>query len=81
MKIADNDNTLIDSYYSLIKNLSADNKLELIAKLSKSLRSTEKLNKSSWKSLYGSMELDEPIEDFITELKKDRSFIKKAIKF
>jgi len=81
MKIADNDNTLIDSYYSLIKNLSADNKLELIAKLSKSLRSTEKLNKSSWKSLFGSMALDEPIEDFITELKKDRSFIKKAIKF
>lgn len=32
---------LVDSYYTLLKNLSPNNKLELIARLSKSMKTTK----------------------------------------
>ena len=42
MKTADLNTTLIDSYFTLLKSLSPNNKLELIAKLSKSLKTSKK---------------------------------------
>lgn len=68
----------IDSYYMLLKNLSPHNKLELIARLSKSIKTTKKEEKEiSLESLYGSWEADQTADDFIAELKKDRNFTRK----
>jgi hypothetical protein len=75
--------SLIDSYYALLKSLSHTAKLELITRLSQSIKEDKKekknTEKDSWKSLYGALKLDVPAEDFIQELKKDRKFDSKSI--
>ncbi len=45
MKSTDMNTALMDNYYSLLKNLSHDNKLELIVRLSKSMKSSKKAKK------------------------------------
>lgn len=70
---------LIDSYYMLLKNLSQDNKLELIARLSKSMATTKKTKDNSWKSLFGALILDQSADEFVEGLKKDRNFIRKSV--
>lgn len=72
---------LIDNYFLLIKNLSPNNKLDLIARLSESLKSTEKITDDSWKSLYGALIIDNSADNFVEGLKKDRDFSRKSIDF
>ena len=79
MKPTDTNTDLIESYFTLLKNLSPNNKLELIARLSNSLKTSKKPKKSSWKSLFGALELDQSDDDFIASLKKDRKFNTKSI--
>ena len=79
MKTAEINTTLIDNYFTLLKGLSADNKLELIAKLSQSMKTTKKAKDNSWKSLFGALKLDQSADDFIADLKKERTFSRKTI--
>ncbi|HEY5408705.1 MAG TPA: hypothetical protein VIJ92_16540 [Ginsengibacter sp.] len=79
MNSADINIALIDSYFSLLKSLSPNNKLELIARLSKSMKTAKKTKDNSWKSLFGSLVLDQSADEFVEELKKDRKFIRKSI--
>ena len=79
MNNADINTTLIDSYFTLLKGLSADNKLELIAKLSKSMKTAKKEKDVSWKALFGALKLDQSADDFIKDLKDDRKFSRKSI--
>lgn len=81
MKTIDINSDLIDSYFVLLKSLSPNNKLELIAKLSKSMKTTKKVKDNSWKSLFGALELDQSADDFVAELKKDRNFSRKSVEF
>ncbi|KAA8482715.1 hypothetical protein BDE36_2775 [Arcticibacter tournemirensis] len=78
MKTANLNTTLIDSYYKLLKSLSPNNKLELIARLSKSMKTSKKReNEISLESLYGSWESDQTADEFIAELKAARNFTRK----
>ncbi|MBX2930743.1 MAG: hypothetical protein KF781_02210 [Chitinophagaceae bacterium] len=78
MKTADLDTTLIDSYYTLLKSLSPNNKLELIARLSKSMKTTKKKEKEiSLDSLYGSWQSDQTADELVAELKAARNFTRK----
>lgn len=79
MNTADINTALIDSYFSLLKSLSPDSKLELIARLSKSMKTTKKTKNNSWKSLFGALVLDHSADEFVEDLKKDRKFIRKPI--
>ncbi|MFT4094081.1 MAG: hypothetical protein QM640_10605 [Niabella sp.] len=79
MKAANIDTNLVNSYYTLLKSLSPNNKLELIALLSKSMKTTKKTKDSSWKSLFGALDLDQSADEFAEELKKSRKFIRKSI--
>ncbi|MEO7309109.1 MAG: hypothetical protein ABIX01_01830 [Chitinophagaceae bacterium] len=79
MNTTDINTALIDSYFSLLKSLSPNNKLELIARLSTSMKTAKKNRDHSWKSLFGSMVLDQSADEFVTELKKDRKFLEKSI--
>ena len=74
MKTTDININLVDSYYTLLKNLSPNNKLELIARLSNSMKTTKVKKDTSWEELFGSWELDQSADEFIDELKKDRNF-------
>jgi hypothetical protein len=79
MKTADINTNLIDSYFTLLKSLSPNNKLELIAKLSKSMKTPKKDKDVSWKSLFGALELEQSADDFVEDLKRDRKFSRKSI--
>jgi hypothetical protein len=81
MSTTDINTALIDSYFSLLKSLSPNSKLELISRLSKSMETTKKAKDNSWKSLFGALVLDQSADEFVEELKKDRKFIRKSIDF
>lgn len=79
MNTADINTNLIDCYFTLLKSLSANNKLELIARLSKSMTISSKPKNDSWKSLFGALELDQSADEFVDELRKDRKFTRKSV--
>jgi hypothetical protein len=78
MKAANLKFNLIDSYLGLLENLSPDNKLELISKLSDSLKSskkqTEKDSDKSLDDLCGAFIFDKSSDDLISDLKNSRNF-------
>lgn len=65
---------LIDSYWGLLKNLSADVKLKLIAKLSDSLVKEGDENQSSdvAEQFYGAWKDDKTAEELIKEVRDSR---------
>src|SRR5690625_5092840 len=71
---------LVDTYYSMLKNLSQDNKLELIERLSNSIR-TSKMEKSgkSIDALYGSWESEKSADEIIKEIEDARKYNLKEI--
>ncbi|MEY2829154.1 MAG: hypothetical protein RIQ33_1012 [Bacteroidota bacterium] len=82
MKSADLNINLIDTYIELLKNLSTDNKLELIAQLSKSMKAKTKQAKvDTLQSLYGSLISKQSADEMIAEIKKDRTFKSKRVEF
>lgn len=74
-------NTIINNYLMLLKSLSPNEKLELIARLSQSLKSKQKVevDDTAWKSLFGALQLETSVDDFINNLKQERSFRDKSI--
>jgi hypothetical protein len=75
MKATDINTTLIDNYFSFLKDLSADAKLQLIVRLSKSMKTSTKAKKEVLlNSLYGSWESEESADEIIAELKSSREF-------
>ncbi len=79
MKTTEINTNLIDNYFTLLKSLSPNNKLELISRLSKSMKTTRKTKDISWKSLFGAMVLDQSVDDFVEGLKNERKFTRKSI--
>jgi len=65
---------IIDGYLSLIKNLSPDAKLELISKISDSMKSSAKDKNGSWKHLFGAFVSDKTAEEMIREIRSARMF-------
>jgi hypothetical protein len=80
MKTTDINKSLVDSYFMLLKNLSPDNKLELIARLSKSMKKekiAKKTKKVSLESLYGSWVSEQSADVLVQELRNARNFYRK----
>lgn len=81
MSTIDINKQLVDTYYSMLKNLSQNNKLELIERLSKSIRTSKKEeNKDSLDSLFGSWESQKSADEIIKEIEDSRNFNRKEIK-
>lgn len=72
-----------DNYWNLLKHLSSDVKLELIARLSRSLQNDKAVSKNvSASSFYGVWkDSDFPMDadNMVSEIKKSRSFNKRNI--
>lgn len=79
MKSANIKTSLIDHYYTLLKSLSANNKLELISRLSESMKPKKTKSEDSWKSLFGALKLDQSTDGFIEELENSRDFNREFI--
>lgn len=78
MKAADLKFNLIDSYLGLLKNLSPASKLELISRLSDSLKGSKKPTGKSISDLYGAFISKESADEIITFLKDSRQFNRKT---
>jgi len=81
MNTSDIDINLIESYFGLLKNLSPDSKLELIAKLSNSMKTTKHFKKENLSSLYGTFLSDKSADELIDEIKQARNFNRKRVEF
>jgi len=66
-----------DYYYELLSNLNADSKLELISRLSESLKTKKMPKETSLSSLFGAFKSKKSAEEIISEIRSDRTFEKK----
>jgi hypothetical protein len=78
MKAANLNFNLIDSYLELLKSLSPDNRLELISRLSDSLKGSNAPSEKPLSDLYGAFKTRKSADEIIAELKKSRSFNRKT---
>lgn len=72
MKTPETNTTIVEGYAELLDNLSADNKLELIAKLSNSVKSSLTKKKSSFKKAFGAFDSKKSAEQIIDEIRSSR---------
>ena len=68
------DINIIDSYIGLLNNLSPDSKLELISRLSQSLKSQKKPQEKSIQELFGAFASEKSAETIIEEIRQSRTF-------
>jgi hypothetical protein len=74
MKTVDINTKLIDSYVGLLKNLSISNKLDLISKLTQSLKSDMAKGKSIFYKAYGAWDSNESADELISSIRSTRTF-------
>ena len=75
------DKHIVETYTGLLEGLSADNKIELIEKLSKSLKTDIKDKDKKFYSSFGAFASEKSPKEIIKEIKADRKFRKKEISF
>jgi hypothetical protein len=68
--------SIADYYFGFLKNLNSDSKLDLIAKLSQSLKETETSSETSLQSLFGAYKSEQTADEIIAELRASRIFIR-----
>ena len=74
MNTADINTKLIDSYISLLKNMSAQNKLDLISKLSNTVKTDLEQEKTDFYKAFGGWDKTESAEDLIETIMEARTF-------
>ena len=65
---------IAENIFRMVKDLSADVKLELISKITDSLKETTKeVKDDSWKKLFGAWQSEESAEEIIEEISRRSS--------
>lgn len=77
MNTAPEDTSPADYYLGILSNLNVESKLDLISKLSQSLKKSYKDDMTSLQSLFGAYQSEETAEEIISELRASRSFNRK----
>ena len=72
MKATEINTTLIDGYVGLLDNLSTNNKLDLISKLTASVKTDLTNKKSSFKKSFGAFDSKKTAEEIIEEIRSSR---------
>jgi hypothetical protein len=72
MKTAEINTTIVDGYVGLLDNLSTSNKLDLITKLTASVKTDLSSKKSSLKKAFGAFESKKSAEEIIEEIRNSR---------
>ena len=65
---------LADYYFGFLKNLNPNSKLDLISKLSQSLKNKNEITDISLQSLFGAYKSDETADEIIAEIRNSRVF-------
>ena len=74
MPTIDINKKLVDSYLDLLENLSSNSKLDIISRLSESLKSSEKNNANSLGLLVSDFIPEKTADEIIADLKAARNF-------
>lgn len=74
MKAADINTTIIEGYLQMLDNLSPGNKLDLISKLTASVKSDITYKKSSFKKSFGAFQSEKSADEIINEIRSSRTF-------
>ena len=74
MDIIEFNSKLIEGYLGLLDNLSPSNKLDLIAKLTASVKSDLTPRNPSFKKAFGAFESSKSAEEMIDEIRESRVF-------
>jgi len=72
MEKINDDTTLVDGYLQLLHNLSPHNKLDLISKLSTSVKIDINVKKSSFENAFGAFESTQTAEEIINDIRNSR---------
>lgn len=81
MKTTDINTKLIDSYIALLENMSLENKLNLISKLTKSTKDDSKQQYSDFYKAFGEWDKHESAEELIATIKDSRTFSRTVEEF
>jgi len=81
METANINTTIIDGYLQMLDNLSPSNKLDLISKLTDSIKSDITNKKSSFKEAFGAFESEKSAEEIINEIRNSRVFTRQIEEF
>ena len=65
---------LIDNYFGLLRSLSSENKLKLIAKLSSSIINEDTDNEDIIDMFFGAFKSEKSAEELIKEIRESRTF-------
>jgi hypothetical protein len=74
MRAAKINTTIIDGYIRLLNNLSPNDKLDLISKLTASVKADLGVKKTSFKDSFGAFISDQSAEEIIKEIRDSRVF-------
>lgn len=72
MRITEINTTIVDGYVGLLDNLSTTNKLDLISKLTASVKTDLRAKKSSFKKSFGAFDSKKSAEEIIDEIRSSR---------
>lgn len=72
---------LIDGYLQMLDNLSPADKLDLISKLTDSVKSDITVRKSSFKEAFGAFESEKSEDQIINEIRSNRTFTRQIEEF
>jgi len=81
MKAIDINTTLIDGYLQMLDNLSPSNKLDLISKLTQSVKTDITDRKKSFYEAFGAWDSKQSAEEIIEDIRKSRTFNRKIEQF
>jgi hypothetical protein len=73
MKTVDFNNKLVDGYLELLKKLDPSSKLDLISKLTKSIKSDLKDKRNSFEKAFGAWDKSEDAEKITIEIRNSRN--------
>lgn len=81
MKAIDINTTLIEGYLRLLDNLSPSNKLDLISKLTLSVKTDVTDKKKSLYKAFGAWESKQPADEIINDMRNSRTFNRQIEQF
>ena len=81
MASTETNTTIINGYVGLLENLSPDNKLDLIAQLTASVKTDLGNKKSTFKKSFGAFESEKTAEEIIEEIRNSRLFTREIEPF
>jgi hypothetical protein len=81
MKAIDIDTTLIDGYLRLLDNLSPSNKLDLISKLTLSVKTDISDRKNSFYEAFGAWQSNQSDEQIVNDIRRSRVFNRQIEQF